>query len=539
MTHQASPKAVPPQSNRRGDSIFDWIAWGVFLFAFSLRIWNIGLGSPTVLKGFDEYYIVHSAQSLFYIEGNWYPRWGGVGSSLLMPDLPEYLTYFVAYAVYQAGLAAGSFHSVSQFLGEFHVGTLPVLLAISRLLSVLSGSLVVIAVYYIGRSIFNARIGLTAAAIVSVSEYHLVWSKIGMYDAHATLFTLLSFYYSFRILTKGAKKDYILAGLLAGFATASKYSGVFSAIPIVTGHLLRASSAGQCFSFSRIAWSIGTAVFAFLLAVPYFLQDTPGVLDAYHLLMKSQSNFAVPFGLAFSNFWHRTLTTNLGEGFRESFVAGAILILVRRRREELLVLSLPLLFVVANFRTLAGGYVYQFQAVVPVAALVSALFIDDAVGFFSETVMSRWKTGHRWFGSGRARNFAATGLLVLLMVSPATNRIRYVNGLGGTPIEEVMNDWIDTYLPSGSSILTTAVSPDPEKFAVTRVDKQNITEGFYESVLEKYDYVLISNIPPRHWIWGRLASDAVIVKEIAASQYHPPAFQRYTPPFVRPVSEIT
>lgn len=525
MAHQAIPDDATLQSKRIDDAIFDGIAWVVFLCAFGLRVWNIGLGSPTVLKGFDEYYIVHSVNSLFLIEGNWYPRWQG--GSLVMPDLPEYLTYFVAYAVYLVGLAVGSFHTISQFILEFQVGTLPVLLAISRLLSVVSGSLAVIAVYYIGRSIFNARVGLTAAAIVSVSEYHFVWSKIGMYDTHATLFTLLSFYYCFRILTKGARKDYILAGWLAGFATASKYSGVFAAVPIVAGHLLRASSTAQFFSIGRFGWSVGAAVVAFLVAVPYFPLRPDAVLDAFHLLMKSQNNFAVPFGVErFSLFFSKTLTPNLGVGFRESFVAGIILILVRRRREELLVLCLPLMFIVANFHTLPGGYVYMFQAIVPGAALVSALFIDIAVGFFSETVSSRWRTGPRWFDSWRMRNFLTLGLLVLLMISPVDGKIRYVNGLGGAPIGRVMLDWINAYLPSGSRIFTTAVRPDSKKFKVTSAGKQDITEDFYESILKNYDYILITSIAPGQKTWGRLGSDAVLVKEIAASAYHQPNFQK-------------
>jgi uncharacterized membrane protein len=61
----------------------------------------------------------------------------------------------------------------------------------ARFVSVVLGTLVIPAVYYLGKILFNRFVGLTAAALATVSVYSVYWSRIGRNYASFELFYIL------------------------------------------------------------------------------------------------------------------------------------------------------------------------------------------------------------------------------------------------------------------------------------------------------------------------------------------------------------
>lgn len=89
----------------------------------------------------------------------------------------------------------------------------------------LFGVLSVILVYFLGKEIFNKKIGLIAALFLAVTEYHIIYSRLVAVDSMLTLFYLLSFLFFVRAFKNKSLKYYILFGLSASLALVTKYVG--------------------------------------------------------------------------------------------------------------------------------------------------------------------------------------------------------------------------------------------------------------------------------------------------------------------------
>jgi len=87
-----------------------------------------------------------------------------------------------------------------------------------RLLSAISGTLTVPAVYLIARRLFNQRVALIASSIVAVSHFHLHFSRIivatSIQDA---LFATLTFYFFLTGLKQRSTGKLVLSALIIGF----------------------------------------------------------------------------------------------------------------------------------------------------------------------------------------------------------------------------------------------------------------------------------------------------------------------------------
>jgi 4-amino-4-deoxy-L-arabinose transferase-like glycosyltransferase len=106
-----------------------------------------------------------------------------------------------------------------------------------RAVSVLFGAASIILIYFAGKSLFNARVGVTASFFLAFSYWHVAWSRqIRSYEL-LVFFTLLSLLFVFRY--RKAAKDRLLAGafLSTVLATLSKASG-WLAFPGLFAYLL-------------------------------------------------------------------------------------------------------------------------------------------------------------------------------------------------------------------------------------------------------------------------------------------------------------
>ena len=85
-----------------------------------------------------------------------------------------------------------------------------------RLPSVLLGSGAVIACYLLGCESFNRRVGFTAAALIAVSLWPVMLSRIGLRAISLTFLTTLSLYFLYRSLKHATRRDWLLGGLALG-----------------------------------------------------------------------------------------------------------------------------------------------------------------------------------------------------------------------------------------------------------------------------------------------------------------------------------
>lgn len=160
----------------------------VVLLALILRFWSI---KSAGLVQWDEGYYVRTASWLIGNEGAAYP-WEPPVFSMLVA------TSFLIFGV-------------KDYVA---IGT-----------SAFFGVLTIIVTYFIGKKLFNKKVGLIAASFLAVNEYHIMHSRMALIDTTFTFFfslALLFFIYAFK---NKQMKHYLIFGLFSAITLNTKYNG--------------------------------------------------------------------------------------------------------------------------------------------------------------------------------------------------------------------------------------------------------------------------------------------------------------------------
>jgi 4-amino-4-deoxy-L-arabinose transferase-like glycosyltransferase/streptogramin lyase len=102
-----------------------------------------------------------------------------------------------------------------------------------RVVSFGFGLATVAAAYFVGRELFNRRIGLVLAFLLAVSRWDINWSRIGMHGISVPFFELLTMGFILRALRRQRLLDYAIAGITLGFGLCFYFSIRFFPIIIV------------------------------------------------------------------------------------------------------------------------------------------------------------------------------------------------------------------------------------------------------------------------------------------------------------------
>ncbi len=225
------PKAdVPTRTERVA-------VWGLTLLAFALRAWGTSYGFPQPWARPDEL------------------RWVGIALGLLEDPDPHWFQWptlhaYVLAAVYfvwgKIAVAAGAFPTWHDFLNR-HVHDYPTdLVLIGRVLSAITGALVVPATWVLGRRTGPAGAGLlgalfTAIAFTLARDAH--WALIEPLLALLIVAGLLA---ADAALERPTLRAFVVAGLVAGVAMSAKYNALTLAAPIAVAVLYARLDAAGC-----------------------------------------------------------------------------------------------------------------------------------------------------------------------------------------------------------------------------------------------------------------------------------------------------
>ena len=193
----------------------------------------------------------------------------------------------------------------------------------SRLLSIIFGSLSILALYFLTKEMFGRKIALISSILLAFSAYHILMTLTEM-DVAMTFFILLSSYFLVKYLKEGKIEHHIISTILLGIGILVKNIGALFIPAYVIALLLypKIKHKEKIFSKKNIKIFLIFFVMLFIIAIPtltfnYLLYKEKGLTDLQfsRFLMgedkgiyNSISNTIQPFSL-------NVLLNDFGGGF--------------------------------------------------------------------------------------------------------------------------------------------------------------------------------------------------------------------------------
>jgi 4-amino-4-deoxy-L-arabinose transferase-like glycosyltransferase len=419
----------------------------IVLGALMLRVWGVRGGLPYVDHPDEPNPISYVVRML---------RTGDLNPHFFQkPSLYVYLLLGVLSVHYRLGLQSGLYSPLDQMTVTTHIyTTIPGFFVWGRLLTVALGSLTVAGVYALGRRVWGAGAGLIGALFLAVSQFHLQHSQYVTTDVASGLFVLLSFIFAIAIARQGRWRDYLLAGLLAGFAASTKYNAGLIVLPIAAGHGLcwgrRSLARG-----ARLAGAAAAALLGFVLGTPYallswseFVKGLVGQVVAYNDGSQGDIRGAWNVRGYLDFFWNAGLLAPgciavlLGVGLLlwhgDDREPGSAAWVGMPRRAGLLWLS----FVVPYLLLLLSQSTHFLRNFIPLFVLCML-----PIG-----VAGAWLIGWLGWRAPRWRALVALAVLLVLLLPSAAQTLAYAQRLGQGDTRAQMLDWLAAHVPPGARI---------------------------------------------------------------------------------------
>ena len=427
-----------------------WIDLGVLAaLALGLRLWGIGFDLPNLYHRDEARYV--SIPLNILKSGDYNPHFF---------NYPTLFFYLLAAAYVLLFLLLASRGRIGHLDGltlpeqvlQNVVGraTMPSQFLVGRGVVALSGVLTVLLVYWMARRLYGRRAGWLAALLFSVSPTHVRNSHFIAPDVTMLLIVTASFAFSYQVWLNGKRRDYVLAGLLAGLAASTKYNAYPILVPLALAHLW------QCRGKPNISVELLLAVVAvgvgFLVGTPYALLDLPAFLNGVAFEMRHYATIGDP-GIEGQNalWWYARYLTRT-EGLLPLLAAAETMRgLLSRERRTLFVLSFPLVYVflvsfyvVKNDRTIL--------AVIPFLAILAGAVLGRVLVFvLAKATETKPLTPLQWAMAGT--------ITVAALAWPAWQTQRITQRFTREDVRTEVTQWMETQLPPGSRVVGEYYSP--------------------------------------------------------------------------------
>ena len=330
----------------------------ILILAFILRIWGVAYGLPGLFVG-DEKSLVGGALKMIY-ERNIFP--------VLEPDTFRLLYYpvllpwillifFAPYTIFV--YLTGDFSSLAVLRDNFILNP-EIFFLIGRIVNVFFATSLVFLIYQVGKKIFSKPIGLLSALLYTVS-----WLPIhqGHFVKHwniGAVFGLLIVFLAFLILKNPSKKNYALAGLMAGLAGFTDYIFAIYGLIFLAIHFLFLPGLWRDKLLSRRLW-----IFIFLSAFIFSLAVITYPQEFYRLALGEDSTVSAVKSLA--GFWQVvkdifSTLYNLETVILLLSLIGGLFLMFRNKKLLFLLLFIPLIspFLYYFFLHFEARYVLLF-----------------------------------------------------------------------------------------------------------------------------------------------------------------------------------
>ena len=391
---EAARAGVVPAGQADSEGTRRWVWTGlaiVLLAGLGLRLWGVRQGLPYAYNSDEaDHFLPHAVE--MFERGTLNP-----GYFANPPAFTYVLHGLLTIAYGGAGAAIHAYEHDPQ--GVF---------TLARVAAAVLGTLSLWLLYATGARLFNRGIGLLAAAIEAVAFLPVFYAHLALNDVPTLAPVTLSLLGSAGVLRKGRARDYLLAGIGLGLASATKYTGGIVIVPLVAAVVARLLADGPGAgrrALRGVALAGFAALAAFLIANPYALLD----YSAFHrelvhqstLSGESQGKLGAPRngGIVYY-LW--SLTWGLGWVPALAALGGAIT--VWRSERALWWLLVPAALAFLAFMGLQGRYFGRWLLpIFPILCMLAASFTVQMARAAIKLARRRPGGGEQWRGAHHAR----------------------------------------------------------------------------------------------------------------------------------------
>lgn len=397
---------------------------GILVLAFVLRVWGVQFGLPFLYHA-DEPIVVNHA--LAFGTGDLNPHF------FKIPPLVSYLLFLCYGLYYVVGLGLGLFHSAKDFETLFFFDPSSFYLIARFVFGVLLGTASVYGIYRLVKGAWNAQAALWSSLFLAVNFLHARDSHYIYADIPLVFVLLLGM----TVILNGEKnldsgasgsssltmaydwKYHLLSGAVIGLAVATKYNGVFLAIPYLW------------ICFRRVSWKqwpVCGCLAAFTAGAVFVLLNPYAVLDhaffAQQLAEQSEANaggFSVlhhlTYSLAGALGWPMILLAILGTLFSKDVRSEAVAIFV-----------IGYYVVLCRFGQPYDRYVLPL---IPFMVILAA----------------------QWLLALKEKSRLFFWILIPFVILPSVIKTIHWDRLMSEPdVRTVAKEWVEAHIPSGSRL---------------------------------------------------------------------------------------
>ena len=325
-------------AQRRGPDPWTLALAGVLAGALALRLWGLKHGLPYVYNVDEASNFVPTAVS-FYFTDSYNPHY------FINPPAFSYLLHVVLGTWFGGGWPFGAGAEV----GKAYAADPTAVFVAGRLTAAVLGTAAAGFVYLTAARLYDRRVGVFAALVMSVAFLPVFYSHLALNDVPALLPLAVSAWGSAGMLVRGRPLDWAVAGAGLGLAAATKYTAGIVVLPLVVAAAYRLSDReARAQALRGVATAAALAAAFFLLANPHALLSW----DEFWADVSKQEEAASGFGklgLSYDSgvaYYLWVLTWGFGWVPLAAALGGAVVAFREDLRRALFLVPWPVVFVV-------------------------------------------------------------------------------------------------------------------------------------------------------------------------------------------------
>jgi hypothetical protein len=404
----------------------------VLAAAFALRVWGAKHGLPYAFNADENAHFVPHAIGMFVFGGD--PEYyvnPAAYTNLL------HLVFSVWFGGREGVMKTYASHPEEVFL-------------VARVTAAVLGTIALWLLYLAGKRLFDRRTGLLAAALLGVSFLPVFYAHLALNDVPTLAPIALSLWGTAGVLREGRIRDYAIAGLGLGLASATKYTGGIVLLPLIAATAVQFMAPGGRKGAARGIVIAGVfALAGFVGANPYAVLEFDKFKEGLAHQSTASADALGKLGLTQDNgvgYYLWTFTWGMGWVPLIAAIIGAILLLRDEPRLVAVLAPAPILYVLfmGSQERFFGRWLIP---VFPLVALLAAYCIFELADSL-----------------GRRRPALRLTAMVLGVVALCGQGLVYSLHIGQVlSREDTRNstrEWLVDHVPERTKIVVEPIVPD-------------------------------------------------------------------------------